>query len=324
MKRYISFALFALAVFCFTQCQNDKTLLDPATPQGLGKKGLSTSITSTNQLNVVVAPPVSYRGVYLDKLTTIVGTATKEDSLLAWCKKYNFTTITCYGLYTLLSERAYFAKMAAFIKKARTKYGIKTVAASMGSAAAFTTAMNSSTKTSINEYNNSRTDTLERFNQANLELEWWNGESTYPNFLNQLSAIQTWGKSQNPKIPTEEYIGWFKNPAGQDSLQAAGLVKYSDRILIHDYYPSPSYGYIENRLKTIAKAAKAQNKVIPIIIIFSAEMDASGNYFITSTFEQAYNTVIAQYNTANFVGKEFLKPIGYQIFAQSDARLVRP
>ncbi len=310
MTRYINFALLFTVVVLFTQCQNDG-MLQNITPEA------TTSTRKSTPTAITVAPSASlYRGVYLDGLKKIVGDTLQENEMLEWCKRNNFTTVTCYDLYTLLAYKSGYAKMAAFIKKARTRYGVQTVTACMASANAFNTL--------IQNYNVSRNDTLEKFNYANLELEWWNGASTYDNYLTQLKGIRAWGNAQQTKIPTEEYMGWFKNPAGQDSLQAAGLVQNSDRILVHAYQTTPSFGYMKSRLMTIAKAAKAQKKVMPIVFLFNAEQDYSMTYFANTTFDQAYYDVLSQFEVANFDGKEYLKIVGYQIFAQSDARMARP
>ncbi|MFC0182345.1 hypothetical protein SAMN04515674_101318 [Pseudarcicella hirudinis] len=297
--RFFIPAIFLMA-FVFMQCRKETTLQEEIVPR------------STDRIESVDL----YRGIYLDSLKYIVGDVSRENVMLQWCQSNNFTTITCYDLYTLLAYSSGYSKVAAFIKKARTTYGITTITACMASSSAFSGL--------VGNYNASRTDPLEKFNYSNLELEWWNNASTYKNYLKQLKGIKSWGDSQNPRIPTEEYIGWFKNPKGQDSTQAAGLVENSDRILVHDYQANPSFAYMKDRISWIGKAAKAQGKVMPVVVIFSAEPDYSFNYFMVNSFEQTYNLIAAQFEASSFSGKENVQLVGYQVFCQSDARQCRP
>ena len=301
MNIKFSFIAIFLSAFLFMQCSSEQLLEKEIIP---AKNRAKVSVENL------------YRGVYLDSLQYIVGNTTKENKLLEWCQANNFTTVTCYDLYTILQTSANYPKMANFIKKAKNMYGIQTVTACMGSAGAFTGL--------INNYNVSRIDPIEKFNYSNLELEWWNNASTYKNYLNQLKGIKAWGDKQTDRIPTEEYIGWFKNPMGQDSTQAAGLVQNSDRILVHDYRVTPSFDYMQSRLSWVGRAAKAQNKIMPIIVIFSVEPTFSYNYFLTNSFENAYDMIVNQFNTSSFDGKENIELIGYQIFDQSYARKARP
>ena len=302
MKSNLYFIFLFSFAFLFMQCSEDK-LMEAVTP----KSHVENFRVSSDNL---------YRGVYLDSLKYIVGNEQLENNMLAWCQYNNFKTLTCYDLYTLLAYSSGYSKMAAFIRKARTQYGIETITACMASAGAFTGL--------VNNYNASRTDPIEKFNYSNLELEWWNKASTFKNYIKQLQGIKAWGDSQNPRIPTEEYMGWFKNPNNQDSTQAAGLVENSDRIMVHAYQTIPSLSYMKDRLKWIGKAAQAQNKVMPIILLFSAEQAYSFNYFTLNSFDQTFNMILNQYDLSSFTGKENLEIIGYQIFAQSDARQARP
>ena len=301
MRIKLSFLALFLCGFLFVQCSSEQFLENIIIPR------VDSDMVSEDNL---------YRGVYLDNLQYIVGNTVEEDKLLVWCQANNFTTVTCYDLYVILKSPANYPQMANFIKKAKNIYGIQTVTACMGSASAFTEL--------INNYNVSRTDSIEKFNYSNLELEWWNKASTYKNYLTQLKGINAWGDEQFPRIPTEEYIGWFKNPTGQEAIQAEGLVKNSDRILVHDYQTTPSFCYMQSRLSWIGKAAQAQNKVMPIIVIFSVEPSFSYNYFLSNSFEDAYNMVVSQFNASNFDGKANIELIGYQIFDQSYARQARP
>ncbi|MFY7826718.1 MAG: hypothetical protein ACOVQ4_06310 [Flectobacillus sp.] len=298
-NHYLFIALFS-TIFLFTQCSEDLSV-EPTSPNHNGLKVDMTSI---------------YRGVYLDSLKYIVGDQGKENSVLQWCQYNNFTTVTCYDLYTLLATSAGYPKVAAFIRKAREQYGITTVTACMGSASAFSGM--------INTYNNSRTDSVERFNYSNLELEWWNKAATYKKYLSELQGIKAWGDAKTPRIPTETYIGWFQNPTGQELTQATGIVNNTDRVLVHAYQTIPTFNYMKSRLQWLGKAAMAQNKVQKVVFLFSAEPSFSFNYFVNNSFDQTFLKVLSEYEAASFTGKDNLEIIGYQIFAQSEGRAARP
>ena len=300
MKNHYLFIILLSSIFLFTQCSEDQSV-EPTSPE---HNGLKIDLSSI------------YRGVYLDSLKYIVGDQGKENALLQWCQYNNFTTVTCYDLYTLLASSAGYPKVAAFIRKARTQYGITTVTACMGSASAFTTI--------INNYNASRTDALEKFDYANLELEWWNKAATFKSYLKELQGINAWGDAQKAPVPTETYIGWFQNPTGQELTQATGIVTNTDRVLVHDYQTTPTFSYMQSRLQWLGKAAKAQNKIQKVIFLFSAETTFSFNYFVNNSFDNTYIKVLSEYQAASFTGKENLEIIGYQIFAQSEGRAARP
>jgi hypothetical protein len=140
--------------------------------------------------------------------------------------------------------------------------------------------------------------------------------------MNQLA------KNATPPITTEIYMGWFQNPQGQAFQQANILEGLLDRILIHDYQTSPSFGYLQNRTTYLGEAANSQNRTIDLIVIFSAEYSFMNSYFNVSsqnhTFEDAYQTVLNQFNTASFNCKANVRLIGYQIYAYSYAIAARP
>jgi hypothetical protein len=135
-------------------------------------------------------------------------------------------------------------------------------------------------------------------------------------------------KSATPPITTEAYMGWFKNPEGQELAQASTLVGILDRILLHDYRTYPQFDYIKSRLSFLGEAASSQNKIIDVIVIFSAEHDFMDNYFNVRgqnhAFDDAYLAILNQFNAANFDYKDNVQLIGYQIYAYTLARKARP
>jgi hypothetical protein len=122
---------------------------------------------------------------------------------------------------------------------------------------------------------------MEQFSVYKLENEWWNNDPAC-DFVCYTSILQTMkakAHSAIPPITTEIYMGWFKNPEGPELAQANTLVKMLDRILVHDYRTKPDFGYMKSRLSYLGQAAHSQNKIIKIIVLFSAEHDFMENYF---------------------------------------------
>ncbi len=265
----------------------------------------------------------AYRGLYVNKFDTIFKDTSKENTLLRWAKKNNFNALTLYGLGEIIPYSSKYSDLASFILRAKSSYGITEVNATRGKAVDFSVY--------VNAYNNSRVNTSERFNWANLEREFWNGENTFTYSFTQLQQMKTWGATQTPVVKTEEYIGWLRDSSGapynaiRESQIADSIVQIVDRLLIHDYQSALSFSYLQSRLNVLGQAAQAQGKVLNVIIIFSAENPAfSGLYFTTHNFVEAYDFINNANNAAAYTGKSGIKLIGYQIYNYSHGSAARP
>ncbi|HKR05212.1 MAG TPA: hypothetical protein VJY62_11325 [Bacteroidia bacterium] len=281
----------------------------------------ATAVSDNSAQRISINP--AYRGLYVDNFDNILGDTSQENTLLRWCKKYKIKIISLYDLNTVLQNSSNNTVLAKFIKKSKNSYGMKQVTAIRGLGTQFSQ--------TLTIYNNTRTDTIERFNVFNLENEWWNNgpNCDFSCWTNYLKAMNTSAHTAAPPLLAEEYIGWFQNPAGQEQMQADTLVYYSDRILVHDYRAAPDFPYMQSRLSYLGKAAKAQGKIINVIAIFSAEPNFMGNYFDVNgqnhSFDDAYAEIVSQHNAAPFFsGKNNIKIIGYQVFDYSFAKTVRP
>lgn len=263
----------------------------------------------------------TYRGLYVDGFKSILGDVSKENLLLNWSVSNNFTALSLYDLNQIMNRPARVVQLAQFIRKVRVTYGIDQIAAVRGSSANFI--QNA-------QYDSSRTDLKERFSVYNLEREWWNDgpACNFSCYTSILQTMKTNAKSQTPSMIAEAYIGWFTNPAGQELAQANTLVNFLDRIMVHDYRKSPELGYMTSRLSFLGQAAMNQSRIMDVIVIFSAEPDFMGNYFnVTSqnhSFEDAYASILDQFNATTFDFKDYVRLIGYQIFAYSYAYMARP
>ena len=211
-------------------------------------------------------------------------------------------------------------QLAQFIEKTRTTFGINQIAAVRGTSANFI--QNA-------QYDSSQTNLNRRFSVYNLENEWWNNgpSCNFTCYTSILQTMKTTAKNQTPSITTEAYIGWFKNPDGQELNQANVLVSFLDRIMVHDYQKSPQIGYMTSRLSFLGQVAKSQNRTMDVIVIFSAEPAYMGDYFNSTSqnhsFQDAYVSILNQFDAASFDYKDYVRLIGYQIFTYSYAVMVR-
>jgi hypothetical protein len=257
-----------------------------------------------------------YQGIYVDHYFEMAGDTAKENDLLRWCKKYGFNALTLYGMGKVLPAPQLRNALADFIHRAKTAYGITQVSGVVTKAATVTGL--------IDSYNNDHRDVRNRLDYTNLELEWWNNAADFETYDADVRQMQEWGLKQSPVVPNEEYIGWFKNPEGEDSLMAAHLVQHSARILVHDYQRNFTFSYLQSRLDYIGRAARAQGKTMPVIIIFSPKPEFSYDFFAGHSFDDAWQWLTAAFRDAQFPGKDHIQLIGYQIYNQTYARQCKP
>lgn len=301
MKNTLLFCFMALTLF---NCKNVEI------------ESLNKSTYPNDRVNAIVD---LYKGLYVDGFQSILGDSAQENKLLKWCNQKGFNAISLHEL-NIIFANGQDAQLANFIKKARIDYGIQEVSAVRGSSANFN--QNAT-------YDASRADLNERFNVYNLENEWWNNGSScnFNCYTTILQTMQQKADAAYPKIIKEAYIGWFQNP-NKPANQAATLVLNLDRLLIHDYRTAPDFAYLQERLSYIGQAAKNKNKVFDIITIFSAEQIFMGNYFSLTgqnkSFDDAYNTLLTQFNASTFTGKSNISMVGYQVYTYSLAAEARP
>ena len=310
-NKYITYLLSAaLLVAVFEGCRKETDETSDVSPK-----------QSSDAFKILATP--SYKGVYVDNFVYMVGDTSQENTLLRWCKKNSLNALSLYDTKSLLNTPSSYDRVAKFIKKAKTQYGIKSMAAVRERASQFT----GSTMT----YNNSRIDTVERFNTFNLENEYWNtntSTTTFGDWIKIVNTMNTTAHAAVPRITSEFYFGWFENPINKESSQAAKMVAATDRILLHDYWATPSLSYMQSRLTFLGQEAYKQNKTIDIIVLFSVEPSFAYDYFDemtqNHTFLDAYNQILAQHNASSFAGKDNIRIIGYQLFCQTFARRARP
>jgi hypothetical protein len=277
--------------------------------------------TPEASLDTALPVAVVYRGIYIDGFDSILGIESKENLLLNWCASNNFNAISLYDLNLIMADQQRCEDLARFIRKTRVTFGIDQVAAVRGSSANFIQTAS---------YDSSRTDLNERFTVYNLENEWWNigPACDFSCYTSILQTMKTNAKSATPSMITETYRGWFQNPTGQELEQANTLNRLLDRIMVHDYRTFPQFSYMQSRLSYLGEAAQSQNRIIAVIVIFSAEPEFMYDYFnVTSqnhSFDDAYLDILNQFNAASFNFKTNVQLIEYQVFAYSYAQMARP
>jgi hypothetical protein len=275
------------------------------------------------------------QGLYVDKFYDILGDAAKENTLLTYAQATGFNYLALYDLHRLdFTNATHLNRLASFIKRAKSEFGIKQIGATGENAAFFRDRI-------IAQYNASRLDTLEKFDVLNLEFEYWTTSFTNANkyycstylqdnglscdrqgaftfYIQQLIQIKQLCVANN--LLCETYLGWFTQ------AEAYLLVPLSDRILLHAYVnkaqidnnPSIFYDYTKQRLGYIANAALVPANVS---VLFSSEAAFSGTWLSARKSvrqpDAAYNLYKTAFDieTANWKNK--INMVGYQWFTYS-------
>lgn len=214
------------------------------------------------------------RYLYVDKTDTLVSSTQGKNTFARYVRRYGFTGVYFYSTSTILSSSSNYTNFSSFLKQL-TDSGIMFRAVAKGSASSFNSTGD------VTRYNNTQVDPARKINRANLELEWWNGASSWSswNTINQQVVIGS-------ITDNDFYEGWYKNLGSTiDTIAARDQIMFSDRILLHCYQNGiPTYSYANakstgatgGRLDIIAKGARQANKRINLYIIISAENTAWG------------------------------------------------
>ena len=183
--------------------------------------------------------------------------------------------------------------LAAFIRRAKTSYGINMVGAVGENSTRFFN--------EILPYNNGRTSQLERFDVFNFEFEWWNSNSIANLYCNKYLipnnlpcdtagawafAWQEFRKIDSLAnangLMSENYLGWPDRGRMQD------LCSIADRILLHAYLQDDSslYSYSRTRLTYAASIGSP----VTILPIFCAKPAYMGPWLDTNSITKPYQT----------------------------------
>jgi len=312
--------LYSLLLFSLfnSSCQKEEDQLpvqDTPSAENYSSARLSDLITSTNIDN-----PATYKGMYVDDVGDIIGNTTKENNLLDYAADKGINAFAFYGLKNVISSSSNYAKVRSFLSKC-TQYGITT---RIYVIVHYPGSVNGNDTTYIKNFNHSCIYSSQKITGINMEWEWWNGATTWTTYKNTLKAFYNWSKRMSPELTNEVYLGWFKNPVNMELTMANEIVKYCDRIVVHDYRVAPDVGYMEERMDYLGQAAMSQGKTKKIIVLFSAEAVFMGPYFSNNSYNTAYQSIVSQYTSSAFPGKSGLRVYGWQVYNYSYAKVWRP
>jgi hypothetical protein len=260
------------------------------------------------------------RGFYVNGFNTILGNTASETTLLEYTQANGYNYLCLYSLSSVdMTSSSIKSKLASFISRAKTQYGVTQVGAA-GEIYSFFSNY-------IIPYNVGRSES-EKIDVLNFEFEFWIASSVadqycsqylVPNHLSCDSAgAFAFAKTQFSQIDaaaaanglkSEVYFGWPNKGQMQWYAQRA------DRILLHAYRTSDAdiYSYTKNRLIDIASV----NSPVEVIIIFSSETEFMGPWLSTNAITKPYTTYSTAFNAETGSWKNYIKLQGYQWFKYS-------
>jgi hypothetical protein len=259
------------------------------------------------------------RGFYLSDCDIWIGDSIAEDSILWYASGNAFNYMAFYSLGSFdFADPIKKNQLAAFIRRAKTSYGISQVGAIGENSNRFID--------DVIPYNSSRTSQLERFDVFNYEFEWWTSSSVANFYCSRYltpngytcDTAGAWAFSwiEFRKIDSlasangamsEYYLGWPDQGRMQDVASVA------DRILLHSYRQDDSdvYSYTRTRLTYAASI----NRSVKIIPIFCAKPAYMGPWLDTNSVTRPYQTYYADFTADTGAFKQYINLQGYQWFS---------
>jgi len=259
------------------------------------------------------------KGFYLQDVGDWLGIAADENDILAYAQGNGFNYILFYDLgdinWNSTTEKN---QLAAFIRKAKTQYGILQVGGVVEYAGY--------ASQKLIPYNVSRLDPLERFNVINLEFEFWipSSVSYYCNKFLQAAGIPctqagawdfAWREFKliddlcaTNGMTSEVYLGW------PDQQQMQNLASRADRILLAAYRPSDVdiYVYSVARMEDIASTPGLTTA--NVLTLMSAEPTFMSSWLNSHPQTQPYQTMNAALAAETRSFKQAIDLQGYQWF----------
>ncbi len=252
------------------------------------------------------------RTLFVDNFNNILGNPTKEDNLLKFSKKYNFSTLILYELNKVdkrlpLSEPESNKVLADFIARAKVNYGISNIGASGESADFF--------ENQITKYNTSRTENNEKINIYNLEFEYWsvnasadggyycegylrdfnkpcNRKGSFEFFLDNLKELKALSEKESTiEIEIEAYVSYYK----LEELKE--ISKFTDRFIVLAYGNSPKTCF-SNTQSNLLKLNKV-NPNIKTSILFFSTMNEMGYHLRSNSLKNSEDKFFNILNAKN-------------------------
>lgn len=315
-------ALLLLCIFLNASCEKEDLLASSSVPKTQNNSHGNNSSARIGDL--VTTPnidnPATHKGMYVDGANLIIGNTAKENALITYAVNKGINSFAFYGLKNVISSSSNYSKVGSFLSRC-AQNGITNFVYVI---VYYPGSINGLDTTYIRKYNNSRSSSSEKFKAVNLEWEFWNGTTSWSTYLSTLKSYYNWTRKVSPNLSNEIYFGWFNNPSTIPQTMANELVKYCDKIMLHDYRTSPSVSYMESRMEYLGQAAVNQGKTKKIIVLFSAEAEFMGPYYTSHSFNQAYQDIVSDYSNASFNGIEGLRVYGWHIYNYTYAKQFRP
>jgi Secretion system C-terminal sorting domain len=258
------------------------------------------------------------RGFYLTGLGGWLNDQSEENDILEYAQGNGFNYILLYDLGDLnWNSSTEKNQLAAFIKKAKTQYGIDEVGGVVeyeGYAAQ-----------KLIPYNNTRNSSNEKFDVINMEFEFWVSSSISNSYCSKFldpngyscdkSGAWAFAWSEFKKLDdlcaangliSEYYLGW------PDLTQMQKLAGRADRLLLSAYRPTDSdiYTYSKQRLKDIASIGG----VTKVHTLMSAQSSFMGPWLNTHPQTRPYQTISAALAAETGSFKNNINMQGYHWF----------
>jgi len=316
-KNFFLYLIISISIF-LSSCSDDS--IDDIVPTKPTTENIDLIARHHSSSTGLIDNPAVYKGMYVDNFNLILGNTTEETNLINYAVTNSINSLTFYGLRNAVSNSSNYSKLASFMSRCSQNGITNRVYVNVY----YVGSTNNMDTTYIRNYNNSRTLTSEKITGVNLEWEFWNGATTWSIYDQTMKSYYNWTKTQSPALTNEIYFGWFQNPTDIESTMASEMVKYTDRILLHDYRSAPDVAYMQSRMDYFGQASVAQGKKEKIIVLFSAEPDFMGQYYLTHTFNDSYQTYVSLYNSVTFTGKAGLEVQGWELFTYDYAKQYRP
>ncbi len=284
------------------------------------------------------AQSYTYKGMYVYSLDAILNDASgkTEDVLLRYCRDSSINALTLsVGAYNLNTTPSFATKLASFMKKARTRYGVK-----------YFSAVFSDYPTLVNEirfYQKSRTDSLEKFSYYNYEFEYWNNnfytasgssETAYCTKYLQpegysCDSVGAWNyfKKYIKRVDSLAHVDNIKSSLyigvkSKDTLKNRFIANTVDLIMIASYKNVPADLYQTHTTGKFTAFAKASRKVNVVPIFASLSQSANENLKqwlkVPPSGKHAESSAmpyfVSEYNLLPANVRNNLNLIGYQWF----------
>lgn len=231
------------------------------------------------------------RKLYVDNFKNIIGNIEEEQKLLAFAETLNIEELILYDLDKIhkvndLTLNTTSEVLAKFIRKAKTRYGLKRITASGESANFFINV--------IHKYNKSRTKLLERFDVYNLEFEYWNSNYSYgnyycENYLRKNGIPCTKSGAYNYFKESLHVLRMLSNELENPVLVQAYIAKFTPEevkkiepyvdVLLVTVYEKSMNRLKSSTIKNVEKLRKLKNDDTEISILMSSEPIFMGGFF---------------------------------------------